>query len=99
MFNLENDLEILKYIIDSLNCIIFFIGVGVFVVSGVLDFCLMGGLFDEILKDGFLLEYLLSCDYLEDDFEGFINFCYKCLLFVDMIFNIVYDWIVKLECN
>ena len=51
----------------------------------------MGGLFDEISKDGLSPEYLLSRDYLEDDPEGFINFCHKRLLFVDTKPNIVHD--------
>lgn len=59
----------------------------------------MGGLFDEISKDGLSPEYLLSRDYLEDDPEGFINFCHKRLLFVDTMPNIVHDWIAKLERN
>ncbi len=59
----------------------------------------MGGLFDEISKDGLSPEYLLSRDYLEDDPEGFINFCHKRLLFVDTKPIIVHDWIAKLERN
>ena len=51
MFNLENDLETLKHIIDSSNRITFFTGAGVSVASGVPDFRSMGGLFDEISKD------------------------------------------------
>lgn len=74
MFILRNDLETLKHIIDSSNRITFFTGAGVSVASGVPDFRSMGGLFDEISKDGLSPEYLLSRDYLEDDPEGFINF-------------------------
>ena len=37
----------------------------------------MGGLFDEISKEGYSPEYLLSRDYLQDDPEGFINFVIK----------------------
>ncbi len=60
----------------------------------------MGGLFDEISKDGLSPEYLLSRDYLEDDPEGFINFCHKRLLFVDTKPNIVNDsWIAKFKRN
>ncbi len=70
MFNLENDLETLKHIIDSSNRITFLTGAGVSVASGVPDFRSMGGLFDEISKDGLSPEYLLSRDYLEDDPEG-----------------------------
>ncbi len=87
MFNLKHDLETLKHIIDSSNRITFFTGAGVSVASGVPDFRSMGGLFDEISKDGLSPEYLLSRDYLEDDPEGFINFCHKRLLFVDLNFK------------
>ncbi|HCW7745190.1 TPA: NAD-dependent protein deacylase [Staphylococcus aureus] len=99
MFNLENDLVTLKHILDQSNRIAFFTGAGVSVASGVPDFRSMGGLFDEISKDGLSPEYLLSRDYLEDDPEGFINFCHKRLLFVDTKPNIVHDWIAKLEHN
>ena len=89
----------LKHILDQSNRIAFFTGAGVSVASGVPDFRSMGGLFDEISKDGLSPEYLLSRDYLEDDPEGFINFCHKRLLFVDTKPNIVHDWIAKLEHN
>ncbi|EES96345.1 putative NAD-dependent deacetylase [Staphylococcus aureus subsp. aureus TCH130] len=70
MFNLENDLVTLKHILDQSHRITFFTGAGVSVASGVPDFRSMGGLFDEISKDGLSPEYLLSRDYLEDDPEG-----------------------------
>lgn len=43
----------------------------------------MGGLFDEISKDGQSPEYLLSVDHLNDDKESFIDFYHKRLLIAD----------------
>lgn len=57
----------------------------------------MGGLFDEISKEGYSPEYLLSRDYLQDDPKGFINFCHKRLMYIDKSPNIVHHWIAQLE--
>lgn len=57
----------------------------------------MGGLFDEISKDGQSPEYLLSVDHLNDDKESFIDFYHKRLLIADKKPNIVHQWIAELE--
>ena len=43
----------------------------------------MGGLYDEISKDGQSPEYLLSIDHLHDNKESFINFYHERLLIAD----------------
>ena len=43
----------------------------------------MGGLFDEISKEGYSPEYLLSIDHLNDNKESFIDFYHKRLLVAD----------------
>ena len=43
----------------------------------------MGGLFDEISKEGYSPEYLLSVDRLNDNKESFIDFYHKRLLVAD----------------
>ena len=42
----------------------------------------MGGLFDEISKEGYSPEYLLSIDHLNDN-KSFIDFYHKRLLVAD----------------
>ena len=54
-----------------------------FLSSGIPDFRSMGGLFDEISKDGYSPEYLLSVDHLNDNKESFIDFYHKRLLVAD----------------
>ncbi|MDN8705126.1 Sir2 family NAD-dependent protein deacetylase, partial [Staphylococcus aureus] len=61
---MSNKIEKLKEIVDKSNHIVFFTGAGVSVASGIPDFRSMGGLFDEISKDGYSPEYLLSIDHL-----------------------------------
>ena len=56
---------------------------GVSVASGIPDFRSMGGLFDEISKEGYSPEYLLSIDHLNDNKESFIDFYHKRLLVAD----------------
>lgn len=87
----------LKTIIDESERIVFFTGAGVSVASGIPDFRSMGGLFDEISKDGYSPEYLLSRDYLNADPEGYINFTHKRLLMSDKAPNPVHEWIAQLE--
>ena len=64
---MSNKIEKLKEIVDKSNNIVFFTGAGVSVASGIPDFRSMGGLFDEISKDGYSPEYLLSVDHLNDN--------------------------------
>lgn len=87
----------LKDIIEQSQRIVFFTGAGVSVASGIPDFRSMGGLFDEISKDGYSPEYLLSTDYLNDDPNGFMRFCHKRLLLTDKAPNLVHKWIAQLE--
>ncbi|PTE70180.1 NAD-dependent protein deacylase [Staphylococcus devriesei] len=94
---LENKIEQLKEIVDKSNRIVFFTGAGVSVASGIPDFRSMGGLFDEISKDGYSPEYLLSIDHLNDDKESFIDFYHKRLLVADKKPNVVHEWIATLE--
>lgn len=77
--------------------IVFFTGAGVSVASGIPDFRSMGGLFDEILKDGFSPEYLLSHQHLVDNKESFANFYHKRLLLADKSPNIVHRFMAELE--
>ncbi|WP_432715976.1 Sir2 family NAD-dependent protein deacetylase, partial [Staphylococcus saccharolyticus] len=78
-----NEVQQLKHIIDDSSKIVFFTGAGVSVASGIPDFRSMGGLFDEISKQGQSPEYLLSIDHLHDDKESFIDFYHKRLLIAD----------------
>lgn len=94
---LNRSIEQFKEIINDSNKITFFTGAGVSVASGVPDFRSMGGLFDEISKDGYAPEYLLSTDYLNDDPIGFVDFYHKRLLIADKQPNLVHHWIAKLE--
>lgn len=94
---MKNKIESLKNILNQSSNIVFFTGAGVSVGSGVPDFRSMGGLFDEISKEGYSPEYLLSRDYLQDDPEGFINFCHKRLMYIDKAPNTVHQWIAQLE--
>lgn len=80
---MSNKIEKLKEIVDKSNSIVFFTGAGVSVASGIPDFRSMGGLFDEISKDGYSPEYLLSVDHLNDNKESFIDFYHKRLLVAD----------------
>lgn len=96
---MKNNIEQLKDIINNSNKITFFTGAGISVASGIPDFRSMGGLFDEISKDGYSPEYLLSADYLQDDPTGFMNFCHKRLLYNDKQPNNVHQWIAELEKN
>lgn len=94
---MAHHIDQLKHIIDHSERIIFFTGAGVSVASGVPDFRSMGGLFDEISKEGYSPEYLLSTNYLEDDPIGFMRFCHKRLLLEDKLPNPVHKWIAELE--
>ncbi|MBO3077501.1 NAD-dependent protein deacylase [Mammaliicoccus vitulinus] len=94
---MNRKIEQFKDIIDASNKITFFTGAGVSVASGIPDFRSMGGLFDEISKDGYSPEYLLSMDYLQDDPEGFVEFYHKRLLIADKKPNLVHEWIAQLE--
>ena len=67
VLRLGNKIEKLKEIVDKSNKIVFFTGAGVSVASGIPDFRSMGGLFDEISKEGYSPEYLLSVDHLNDN--------------------------------
>ncbi|MGK9044749.1 NAD-dependent protein deacylase [Mammaliicoccus vitulinus] len=94
---MNRKIEQFKDIMDASNKITFFTGAGVSVASGIPDFRSMGGLFDEISKDGYSPEYLLSTDYLQDDPEGFVEFYHKRLLIADKKPNLVHEWITQLE--
>ena len=50
--NEKTDIQQLKDIVNNSNQIVFFTGAGVSVASGIPDFRSMGGLYDEISKDG-----------------------------------------------
>lgn len=91
------DIQQLKDIVNNSNQIVFFTGAGVSVASGIPDFRSMGGLYDEISKDGQSPEYLLSIDHLHDNKESFINFYLERLLIADKKPNIVHQWIAQLE--
>ncbi|SCS68562.1 NAD-dependent protein deacylase [Staphylococcus caeli] len=94
---MDTSIEQFKNIIANSNKITFFTGAGVSVASGVPDFRSMGGLFDEISKDGYSPEYLLSTNYLQDDPKGFVDFYHKRLLVADKQPNLVHQWIAQLE--
>ena len=94
---MNQNIEHLKKIIKDANQITFFTGAGVSVASGVPDFRSMGGLFDEISKEGYAPEYLLSAEYLQNDPEGFVDFYHKRLLLADKQPNVVHEWIAQLE--
>ncbi|MCD8915354.1 NAD-dependent protein deacylase [Staphylococcus simulans] len=89
----------LKDIIDNSNKITFFTGAGISVASGIPDFRSIGGLNDEIAKQGLSPEYILSHDYLQSNPDGFMDFCHKYLLFADKKPNVVHEWIAKLEAE
>ena len=80
---MDTEIQRLKEMIEESEKIVFFTGAGVSVASGIPDFRSMGGLFDEISKDGQSPEYLLSVDHLNDDKESFIDFYHKRLLIAD----------------
>ena len=82
VLRLGNKIEKLKEIVDKSNKIVFFTAC-VSVASGIPDFRSMGGLFDEISKEGYSPEYLLSVDHLNDNKESFIDFYHKRLLVAD----------------
>ena len=63
---MSNKIEKLKEIVDKSNNIVFFTG-ACFCRKWYSDFRSMGGLFDEISKDGYSPEYLLSVDHLNDN--------------------------------
>lgn len=94
---MDTEIQRLKEMIEESEQIVFFTGAGVSVASGIPDFRSMGGLFDEISKDGQSPEYLLSVDHLNDDKESFIDFYHKRLLIADKKPNIVHQWIAELE--
>ena len=94
---MKRNIELLKNIIDTSNSITFFTGAGISVASGIPDFRSIGGLYEEISKNGYSPEYLLSEAYFQNDPEGFINFCHDYLLFADKKPNIVHQWIAQLE--
>ena len=94
---MDTEIQRLKEMIEESEKIVFFTGAGVSVASGIPDFRSMGGLFDEISKDGQSPEYLLSVDHLNDDKESFIDFYHKRLLIADKKPNIVHQWIAELE--
>lgn len=97
--DVPQDVETLKSIIDQSEQIVFFTGAGISVASGIPDFRSIGGLYDTVAKHGYEPEYLLSSDYLQQDPEGFIDFCYQYLLHADKAPNIVHRWIAELEEN
>ncbi|OHO69355.1 NAD-dependent protein deacylase [Staphylococcus sp. HMSC036D05] len=94
---MDTAIQRLRKMIEESEKIVFFTGAGVSVASGIPDFRSMGGLFDEISKDGQSPEYLLSVDHLNDDKESFIDFYHKRLLIADKKPNIVHQWIAELE--
>ncbi|MBX5319635.1 NAD-dependent protein deacylase [Staphylococcus caprae] len=94
---MDMEIQRLREMIEESEKIVFFTGAGVSVASGIPDFRSMGGLFDEISKDGQSPEYLLSVDHLNDDKESFIDFYHKRLLIADKKPNIVHQWIAELE--
>lgn len=94
---MDTDLRRFKDIMEEGRRIVFFTGAGVSVKSGIPDFRSMGGLFDEISKEGYSPEYLLSVDHLNDNPESFINFYRKRLLLADKSPNIVHEYIAALE--
>lgn len=94
---MDMEIQRLREMIEESEKIVFFTGAGVSVASGIPDFRSMGGLFDEISKDGRSPEYLLSVDHLNDDKESFIDFYHKRLLIADKKPNIVHQWIAELE--
>ena len=80
---MSNKIEKLKEIVDKSNKIVFLLVRVYQVASGIPDFRSMGGLFDEISKEGYSPEYLLSIDHLNDNKESFIDFYHKRLLVAD----------------
>ncbi|MDI9231650.1 NAD-dependent protein deacylase [Staphylococcus caprae] len=94
---MDMEIQRLREMIEESEKIVFFTGAGVSVASGIPDFRSMGGLFDEISKDGQSPEYLLSVDHLNDNKESFIDFYHKRLLIADKKPNIVHQWIAELE--
>ncbi|MEJ7173827.1 NAD-dependent protein deacylase [Staphylococcus caprae] len=94
---MDVEIQRLREMIEESEKIVFFTGAGVSVASGIPDFRSMGGLFDEISKDGQSPEYLLSVDHLNDDKESFIDFYHKRLLIADKKPNIVHQWVAELE--
>lgn len=94
---MKQQIEQLKEIINTSQRIVFFTGAGVSVASGIPDFRSSGGLYDDVSKDGYAPEYLLSINYFEDDPKGFMNFVHQRLLFTDKTPNPVHYWIAELE--
>ena len=94
---MKQEYQQLADIIEKSDNIVFFTGAGVSVASGIPDFRSMGGLFDEISKEGRSPEYLLSINHLEDDPDSFIRFYKKRLLLADKSPNAVHEFIADLE--
>ncbi len=92
----SNILNLRQELYNSKN-IVFFTGAGVSVASGIPDFRSMGGLFDEISKDGYSPEYLLSHQHLVDDKHSFARFYKKRLLLANKSPNIVHTFMAELE--
>ncbi|MEJ7425467.1 Sir2 family NAD-dependent protein deacetylase, partial [Staphylococcus warneri] len=63
---MKRNIELLKNIIDTSNSITFFTGAGISVASGIPDFRSIGGLYEEISKNGYSPEYLLSEAYFQN---------------------------------
>ncbi|MFC3900680.1 NAD-dependent protein deacylase [Aliicoccus persicus] len=93
------DTQILKFKeqLENSKKIVFLTGAGISVASGIPDFRSMGGLFDEITKDGYSPEYLLSHQHLVDDKESFANFYQKRLLLANKKPNVAHTFIAELE--
>lgn len=94
---LNDNVTQLKQIIAQSSKIAFFTGAGISVASGIPDFRSVGGINEKIAKTGHAPEYILSVDYLNDDPQGFMSFCFDYLLFADKTPNIVHNWIAQLE--
>ncbi|MCG1009161.1 NAD-dependent protein deacylase [Salinicoccus sp. ID82-1] len=96
---MEHESSRFSDIIRSSRRSVFFTGAGVSVASGIPDFRSMGGLFDEISRQGHSPEYLLSRSHLVNEPESFVRFYRKRLMYLDKAPNIVHDFIAAEEKN
>lgn len=94
---MQDQITQLKEIVDQSERLVFFTGAGVSVASGIPDFRSVGGINDKLEKEGLSPEYLLSCNYFEDDPIGFMQFVHDRLLFADKTPNLIHQWIAELE--
>lgn len=92
---MNDNIEILKEIIEKSNNIVFFGGAGVSTASGIKDFRGKDGLYQEKYPKS--PEYYLSSDCLYNDTEEFYNFYKNKMNCLDALPNVIHKYLTKLE--